>query len=898
MSVAIKAYVDQLIALDEAALAAEATLENMVECISQPLQWLQSDEQLLNHEQQVALMRHESWKKHVWHIYRDILPRWTFAFQNHSQNRTLLKTATLSNPAASEEVRYHMAAKSLPILIECITDEQQRHNAALDLLDIYALSLKKLSLSADILFLYAKFTPDRDCRFLVSLLCSIPSHLANTFGVHSQDMSFYTEQEWFFDRKFYARLSRHLAECLREHTVRFTVELATKIIRQGYEDLFMESIYPIACTHHTDLWPHVFEQVEAMTSTEQIVKPILSYVRNTIVPNTTIKTASVQLAHILLKDTTTAKTASSSTDKLRVFAFLNTSRLKLSRVTWADEILVRLIISTVIQAEGCPNDTHLSDSAHTILLDYAKTCLKTWSDPVFIKHGTSRERHYLTIFILVLLAYLPTEDIETHIMLETRFMSSVHQYFDSGDKRTAAYGALMAESISSRVDKEKKLNTGLLESMDDFSVLKELIYTKDAFEQVTSESNTVPLTENESEDDKDESGEDEEMDPDAEFIVTDDDIEEEEDQEEEEDDDDDLQPYYMEEESDDEGVKEDGFSKKPQDKRKPVYVRDLICYLRDQEDPVKLEIGLNAAEQIIRQKAGAGTELNESSIELAKYLITFPDAYEIDHARQLQQAALVALMAAVPATVTGFIIDELYDRNTSTGQKQLILGSISLAVRELAGWSLSGNADETEKGVTEIEKKLEDISLSAENSLVRQQVGKPVFMSRKMALEKQQKTVQKNRLAGLAGPVFFFPLLVGWWEGAQGRIKYWLGNNQIVAERFILTLNIILHSATNTPDKRKIVKEYFEFALSMRYAHQQSVGVKKALLLGIETIISVSYGGQEKLLFYDYRNELEQVKDWLADIMESHSEEQLQEITVRILVRISKIALAELRGSE
>jgi hypothetical protein len=46
-------------------------------------------------------------------------------------------------------------------------------------------------------------------------------------------------------------------------------------------------------------------------------------------------------------------------------------------------------------------------------------------------------------------------------------------------------------------------------------------------------------------------------------------------------------------------------------------------------------------------------------------------------------------------------------------------------------------------------------------------------MSKRMGLEKQQKeNIKRNRLSGLAGPVFFFPLLVGWWEGAQGRIKY------------------------------------------------------------------------------------------------------------------------------
>lgn len=34
-----------------------------------------------------------------------------------------------------------------------------------------------------------------------------------------------------------------------------------------------------------------------------------------------------------------------------------------------------------------------------------------------------------------------------------------------------------------------------------------------------------------------------------------------------------------------------------------------------------------------------------------------------------------------------FLIDQLYDRNTSAGQKQLILSIISLSVRELGGWS-------------------------------------------------------------------------------------------------------------------------------------------------------------------------------------------------------------------
>jgi hypothetical protein len=72
-----------------------------------------------------------------------------------------------------------------------------------------------------------------------------------------------------------------------------------------------------------------------------------------------------------------------------------------------------------------------------------------------------------------------------------------------------------------------------------------------------------------------------------------------------------------------------------------------------------------------------------------------------------------------------------------------------------------------------------------------------------------------------------------------------------------------LFQLANTPDKRKIVREYFEFVSSMRYASNISQGVTKALLLGIDTIINISYKGQEQLLFNDYNRQLSDIKDWL-----------------------------------
>lgn len=41
------------------------------------------------------------------------------------------------------------------------------------------------------------------------------------------------------------------------------------------------------------------------------------------------------------------------------------------------------------------------------------------------------------------------------------------------------------------------------------------------------------------------------------------------------------------------------------------YVYDLLQYLRVPDDPIKQEVGLSSAENLIRQKAGVGTEIGE-----------------------------------------------------------------------------------------------------------------------------------------------------------------------------------------------------------------------------------------------------------------------------------------------
>ncbi|KAI9364186.1 telomere length regulation protein-domain-containing protein [Pilaira anomala] len=835
----LKELEDSLTELDQQALADNAQLDVILNTLSTPLNWFKSNE--LSVSDQLTLIRHATWKRHVWHVLKDIIPRWHFSLTSPTY-RPLIESS-LSCVSSNPEVGFAMVKVSLPILIDCLSSKE----AQLDTLEIYASCLKYVAFDKHVFRLYTQYVTKQDVDFFCNLLCSIPGHLANVFGVQLDQVFFNSQHAWYFDRNFYAKMSNRLAETITNDTqsILFAKELVSKVTRQGYENILIENIYTQA-KKSPEIWSLVISP-----SFNQLIKPILHYIKHTVLMAASINQASKELARILFSQL--------EATQIYLEEFLNTALLKLSKSSWADDTLARFAICTLIHVQGL-DSSGLSSASTEWIIKYTKRLIETWSDPTFIKHASSREHNYITTAMLCLIAYLPNDIIMHTIMAQTSLFHSVSAYFHSGDMVTAQLGAVVAEAITGRTEPDKPIDTGLLDRSPELKKMKSLIDTKDAFSE--DEQNEIQLNEIESESEQEEEDEEDELDPDAIYGS----------EEEVEESDDEFQAYQMEEESDDEGLKKEELSKSKA--KKPVFVRDLIRYLQDQSDPLKLEIGLNAAEQIIRQKTGAGTtELSEYGVELAKYLIAFPETFEIDNYRNLQQNALIALIIAVPETVTGFIIDQFYDRNTSSGQKQLLLSVISLSVRELSNWtSTITNAKE------ETRKELE-------------MVGTTLFVSKRMQLQKKnQGKVQKNRLAGLAGSLFFFPLLVGWWEGAQGRIRYWVGNDKVLTEKFIMTLNIILHCATNLPEKSSIVKEYFDFISSMRYASHTSLGIKKALLLGIETIINTSYRGQEVYLIQHYTKELSETRDWLEDMIENQSEAALQEKAIGILVRLSQIA--------
>ncbi|KAI9492648.1 telomere length regulation protein-domain-containing protein [Zychaea mexicana] len=847
---------EQLRALDDATLPDNnPELDAIRACLEQPLEWAQP-------------VKPVAWKHHVRTIAQTVIPNWAYALNSKSNNNNLaLRRTILREPKVS-----------LPILLDSL-----RHSSVMAL-DLYIDLLKYLT---DDPMVYG------DDRFFSNLLCSVPTRIANALGLGGSD-------SWYFDKNYYARLARHVARNndtamhQRQKYQTYAGEILGKIIRLGHADVCIAAVYPIALEQEGKGWPHIWALAESHSSgTGKITETVLRLVQQKQQQDgASLQKAASQLATILFA--TDGKSD-------RVDKFLSHAYIRIANASWTDATTLKIAMTTAIYAverssQGL-DETNLSPGSFSTVDSLVRRLIDKWTDPVFLKHGSYKEQEYTTAGLVYALGHLSKNQIET-IMYETALRGVIDRWFESSDPIKMKLAVVLAESLSELTEEiTSRLNFGILDEHDDTKYLdmKMLARKRDALNKESGDGMTCDdgngpiLEEYDSPSSSDHEQEDEEFDPDA--IMTGD-------QEDSEDDNDresDLEPYPMEEESDDDEALQGSSVAAARKKRvkAPVYILDLIAYLKDDEDSVKLDVGLSTAERLVRDKTDAGSELTESAVELAKRLIGFPKAYYLDNTTERQKHALAALVAAAPKTVAGYMIDQIFDRNISLEQKQTILASIILGVRELAGTRTDpvGHDELSE----ELEKRLAiqeagDDAKAAAISTATTVIGKPRVFSRRMDIEKNKRT-QRNRLSGLAGPVFFFPLLVGWWEGARGKAKSWMGRDALLAERFVMTLLVIMHGATNTPDRGRIVTEYFEFALPLRFLKLPRPVIRGALL-GFDIIVNVNYAHQGTLLLQEYPQQLAETKHWLEEIMEMMNADDLNRIALRILARLMEISMS------
>ncbi|RCI15127.1 hypothetical protein L249_6368 [Ophiocordyceps polyrhachis-furcata BCC 54312] len=149
------------------------------------------------------------------------------------------------------------------------------------------------------------------------------------------------------------------------------------------------------------------------------------------------------------------------------------------------------------------------------------------------------------------------------------------------------------------------------------------------------------------------------------------------------DDDDDLVPYAKG--SDPEDSDDDATLVQRNKPRAPVYVRDLIAYLRDTENYDKQKLALQSAPDLISRKANYGTEISSHADELAGLLVGLQDKFELQDFVEKRQQGMIALVVAQPKSMAPWFARSFFEGDFSLAQRTSILVTLGLSARELAG---------------------------------------------------------------------------------------------------------------------------------------------------------------------------------------------------------------------
>lgn len=250
---------------------------------------------------------------------------------------------------------------------------------------------------------------------------------------------------------------------------------------------------------------------------------------------------------------------------------------------------------------------------------------------------------------------------------------------------------------------------------------------------------------------------------------------------------DDLKPYAAP--SDDEPDSDEDPTtinrKKPSP---PVYIRDLLTYIRtDNYDNHFL--ALTHAAPLILRKSAFGTEVIDALPDLIPAFLGVTDQFEIENFEELRQGALIALVRAAPETSGPKMARLFYEGDLSISQKLGLLSALTLGARALAGYEDTeitqigtGAApsfpskmlperlhavyavDGLGKGLQG--EMLRPLAVKASEELAGPKVLQVSKVSRRLELQRTRRFVPKpaSRLAKCVGEAFLFPLIGLWWR--------------------------------------------------------------------------------------------------------------------------------------
>lgn len=353
----------------------------------------------------------------------------------------------------------------------------------------------------------------------------------------------------------------------------------------------------------------------------------------------------------------------------------------------------------------------------------------------------------------------------------------------------------------------------------------------------------------------------------------------------------------------------------------PVYIRDLIAGLRDQENYDRHELALATAASLIRRKANFGTEVTDHLEELATILTSLQDNSELEGFAQQRQQALIAVLLAKPAQMAQWFARSFFSGDYSLEQRVAMLTTLGIGARELAGMNDSSADDlipakpdfpskqlpphlhkiyaEENKmpsvariSSTMAREMLSPIASQAADQLSGPNILKVRTFSSRMEVEKKRQKPIPNALAQIVADNFFFPLTGRWWLQVRAN------NDSIYASThllpyFLQTLSILLHaSGPNTLALPQMTREYWDLLLSVRGLASKDKNILNAVLFGFLMLLETNENKER--LATEQGKELMETQAWVKMVFDglgagSEEDEKLRVLAAGVVVKCQDV---------
>lgn len=389
--------------------------------------------------------------------------------------------------------------------------------------------------------------------------------------------------------------------------------------------------------------------------------------------------------------------------------------------------------------------------------------------------------------------------------------------------------------------------------------------------------------------------------------------------------DDELLPY-VKPDSDPEDSDDDPTLVQRNKPRTPVYIRDLIVYLRDTENYDRQKLALSTASSLIRRKANFGTEVTSHVEELATLLVGLQDKYDIENFQDMRLQGMIAVLLAEPTKMGKWFSRTFFEGDYSVSQRASVLAVLSVAARELGGFKEQDSALTSMKSqsqdnfpskrlperlhkiyaaekrllspIDKLSQQLSDTMIQPLAASVADKITGPDILkvrtfSSRLAVESRRKAPKANSLSAIVADSFFFPLTGLFFAHFKA-----YGSKNVIFEPYLLssflrTLSLILHaSGTSTLQLPQMTSEMWDLFLSLRTQAQAERSVEGAILLGFMTLLEVNE--DKHRLAETYGRQLLETQSWVELLFErigpgSEEDDKIRSLAAAVLFKLREV---------